>query len=352
MKAKLQLIISIIMIVCLISLFLPIPWNIKFVFIVVFLITFNFSNIYISAYGILIFNIILIIYSWFLIDKSTFCTIFMVKNLYKFILLIVLYALNIIIVSFRLIIAPKPLRNQYKYKQLYWGPIAVYRLRFLYPIIAFLFLVTTIIYSFAGVYNSYEEKYYGYYTNEELISNLDNTTKVQYLQSKDAIKSYAIYNYDKNYKLVKKTVVDICDSYDKDAGPLGDKILIYEFDSNNKNISSKVIQRGFYNPNNKINLLDIDEAIYFSYVTYFTVGYGDITPRAMQIKQIAEIEMFLGYIITGLFIPILLVAIQKFVDNLLEKYKSGDDESTINSSELIKLIKGKSFNIEVKKVDD
>jgi hypothetical protein len=54
-------------------------------------------------------------------------------------------------------------------------------------------------------------------------------------------------------------------------------------------------------------------AIYFSFTTFFTIGYGDIKPVANVTKLIAMIEMFLSYFITCMFIPVLFSAFSKYL---------------------------------------
>lgn len=45
--------------------------------------------------------------------------------------------------------------------------------------------------------------------------------------------------------------------------------------------------------------------LYFSTVTFFSSAYGDIVPLDDTTKFISQIEMFLGYILNVLYIPIL-----------------------------------------------
>jgi hypothetical protein len=48
--------------------------------------------------------------------------------------------------------------------------------------------------------------------------------------------------------------------------------------------------------NRNLYYLEPRNALYFSAVTFFTVGYGDITPKGFLI-EVAEIEMVLGYLL-------------------------------------------------------
>lgn len=51
--------------------------------------------------------------------------------------------------------------------------------------------------------------------------------------------------------------------------------------------------------------------LYYSCITYFTVGFGDIIPAMPMSRYVSITQMIIGYFITCLIIPILLVAIQK-----------------------------------------
>lgn len=55
-------------------------------------------------------------------------------------------------------------------------------------------------------------------------------------------------------------------------------------------------------------------AIYFSSTTYFTVGYGDITPVSALARGVSVSQMVFGYIITCLILPTTLVAFQKLFE--------------------------------------
>lgn len=50
---------------------------------------------------------------------------------------------------------------------------------------------------------------------------------------------------------------------------------------------------------------------YYSCITYFTVGFGDIIPSTTLSRTVSLTQMIIGYFITCLIIPILLIAIQK-----------------------------------------
>ena len=67
--------------------------------------------------------------------------------------------------------------------------------------------------------------------------------------------------------------------------------------------------------------LDPVDYIYFSVITWTTVGYGDITPSESS-RLIAALEALSGYIFMGLFIGIL----GSFMMSAFDKYKKVDSK--------------------------
>jgi hypothetical protein len=52
------------------------------------------------------------------------------------------------------------------------------------------------------------------------------------------------------------------------------------------------------------------DAIYFSIITWTTVGYGDLTP-ALQSRSTAAFEAITGYVVMGLVISVLVIMAQR-----------------------------------------
>lgn len=55
------------------------------------------------------------------------------------------------------------------------------------------------------------------------------------------------------------------------------------------------------------------DAFYFSAVTYFTVGFGDILPQTINMKILTICEMFCSSLVNVLFIPLLLAMFYSFI---------------------------------------
>ena len=58
----------------------------------------------------------------------------------------------------------------------------------------------------------------------------------------------------------------------------------------------------------------IAENLYFSAITYFTVGYGDIYPIADIVRTWAMQEALISHIMTLLIVPILIIVGQTFIN--------------------------------------
>lgn len=74
---------------------------------------------------------------------------------------------------------------------------------------------------------------------------------------------------------------------------------------------------GLVLPENKIRFNNIAikfDPLYFSSVTYFTVGYGDIYPKGEKLKFIVQTEMMFSHLINALFIPLLIVILTKRIN--------------------------------------
>lgn len=94
------------------------------------------------------------------------------------------------------------------------------------------------------------------------------------------------------------------------------RISITEYDYENNVLKSYYIEPG----TNAIMSKDIFETsyiaenLYFSAITYFTVGYGDIYPIADIVRTWAMQEALISHIMTLLIVPILIIVGQTFIN--------------------------------------
>ena len=64
---------------------------------------------------------------------------------------------------------------------------------------------------------------------------------------------------------------------------------------------------------------DPKECLYFSVVTFTTLGYGDITPKSREAKAIAVMQALIGF----LFVPILISQLVNLLRDIREEMKTG-----------------------------
>lgn len=99
-------------------------------------------------------------------------------------------------------------------------------------------------------------------------------------------------------------------------------ILIYGFAYFRYNtlLSNDIVNMGIMQDKSIIkNFIDI---YYFSSVTFFTVGYGDILPQGDKLKLLVISEMITGFIMNTLYVPAVLVFIINLFDEKKRELKS------------------------------
>jgi hypothetical protein len=62
----------------------------------------------------------------------------------------------------------------------------------------------------------------------------------------------------------------------------------------------------------------IDEALYFTFVTGLTIGYGDFTPHHVVTRLLALVIGFAGIVLTGLVAAVAVEALRAADGNLKE----------------------------------
>ncbi|MFK0276998.1 potassium channel family protein [Ensifer sp. NPDC090286] len=55
----------------------------------------------------------------------------------------------------------------------------------------------------------------------------------------------------------------------------------------------------------------LDEALYFTFVTGLTIGYGDITPKHLSARVLALVIGFSGIVLTGLVAAVTVQALNE-----------------------------------------
>lgn len=135
-----------------------------------------------------------------------------------------------------------------------------------------------------------------------------------------------------------------------------------EIDTKYKNGKTNhyVINRSFKFPNENLDELetvDYSTFLYFSRITFFTIGYGDIIPTGYETQNLVGLEALTAHILSVIFIPILFIVVQEILnkkdnegkgfDKLLEDISEGDIiEKKANGKKEFE-IKNKRFTINI-----
>lgn len=255
-----------------------------------------------------------------------------------------------------------------------------YRLRIIAPFIAYLIIINTIISCFA---NMYSICYNDFYLKYALMNIRDVKKVVKELPSDKVERNYVIYYKDTNEYNIKNEKVTMRYSYsenptyilekqqnESDNGEykLKTKNAVnsapdsIEIDTKYKNGKTNhyVINRSFKFPNENLDELetvDYSTFLYFSRITFFTIGYGDIIPTGYETQNLVGLEALTAHILSVIFIPILFIVVQEILnkkdnegkgfDKLLEDISEGDIiEKKANGKKEFE-IKNKRFTINI-----
>ena len=230
----------------------------------------------------------------------------MITNLWVF---IVLFLSNIITILYKL----TRLQKETKYINNKFLKL-LYKLQFLYPIIGYVIIVQIITSSFTGAYMSYDRFY------QDLDGKVQSLEKVE--QQIDGTKIELRKFYPNESKVINKTVgpdnpllkeiLNIaCLKQDESLKEI--IIIVYEDTLIPKQIKisygndikefGKSLECFVEKPLSTYERFDFK---YFSYVTFFGVGFGDFVPVSSFMKQLVMTEMFVGHFLNVIFIPILI----------------------------------------------
>ena len=59
----------------------------------------------------------------------------------------------------------------------------------------------------------------------------------------------------------------------------------------------------------RLDGVPLGEAIYFAFITAFTVGFGDIAPKSRGARFISVLLAFMGVVLTGVFVAVAVHAL-------------------------------------------
>lgn len=319
-------------IITLISTLYVLPPVVSFLLLLVLflcIISINFLEWYLVILVNLFFGVILISFIHILGDIGL---ILFNKDVALNIIRIYLAGLiiNTLIANYKVFSLKSPTHNTNKFL------VLLFRSRLLYPILSYFIIVLTVIYSFSIYYNFYNDVY----NNLSFIegnrfegrtSDLDNSIFIDVFRVADdnswkqqqylrvyrndiGVLNPIIRRLEKNK--IKIDLVQIQITY-KHSDIIPDYILLSFYDQSGTHIHSELIDRAINYPAGRIeSSLYKDELSYFSYVTFFTVGYGDYIPNAEFIKELVEMEMLISHIISTLYLPILIIFSQKIFETI------------------------------------
>ena len=60
----------------------------------------------------------------------------------------------------------------------------------------------------------------------------------------------------------------------------------------------------------RFDALPLSDAIYFAFITAFTVGFGDVTPKSRGARIVTVVLAFLGVILVGIAVAVAVHALE------------------------------------------
>ncbi len=174
-------------------------------------------------------------------------------------------------------------------------------------VVGYLIIMVATIVGYANLINNYHSELYFKY--EDILMDANFTINEE---SKICIKTIE--------KETENGHLEITGYYNKEIGstiedmnPYSIRINVYkDNDFSNFYIIEPPINTVL--ESDPISNWNIDEYFYFSCITYFTIGYGDIYPIADVVKYWVIEEAFISHIMSLLIVPILILIGQTFVN--------------------------------------
>ncbi|MBP3888444.1 MAG: two pore domain potassium channel family protein [Cellulosilyticum sp.] len=176
----------------------------------------------------------------------------------------------------------------------------------LFPIIGYIIVMITVIYSYAGIYAAYNNMYYekyNYFCNQKNLveTRYANSKKEELFELEDGSYFYAVraiyQETDENQYEIKPEVV-IVNRMNTDKAIEGILLLKSGFSMNDTNTF-------------RFGTALLTDYFYFSAITYLTIGYGDIYPVADAMKYTVVTEGIISHLLTIIFVPILMTLLQQ-----------------------------------------
>jgi len=66
----------------------------------------------------------------------------------------------------------------------------------------------------------------------------------------------------------------------------------------------------------RFDRVPLEDAIYFAFITAFTVGFGDVAPKSRGARIVSVVLAFVGLILVGIFVGVAVHALDAALKNV------------------------------------